>query len=209
VCLGSAIPLVVTSQPLLHLIEEFPRDDGGHLDRDPLGAIPVDPAADQLLTFTHRVLAAPQQPGFSVTAIDYYASVKAGGDVSLAREFEIGRFNTNFKVKLNANINANLDAHADLGILIPSYTFEQRFLGGQASVFMLTAVGRVDTTLQGQIAGTLGPFGFSKSGSITTSFAGSGWRVGSTPLRWRAATLRRRPVVPRKPLCSLPHKTEV
>jgi hypothetical protein len=134
--------------------------------------------------FFGSLAAAPQQPGWSVTAIDYYDSVKAGGDVAIAREFEIGKFNTNFKVKLNANINANLDAHIDLGILIPSYTFEQRFLGGQASVFMLTAVGRIDTTLQGQIAGTLGPFGFSKSGSITESTTGPTDLIPIFTLRW-------------------------
>jgi hypothetical protein len=132
--------------------------------------------------FFGSLAAAPQQPGFSLAAIDYYDSVKAGGDVALAREFEIGRFNT--KVNFNANINASLDAHVDLGILIPSYTFEQRFLGGQASVFLVTAVGRVDTTLQGQIAGTLGPFGFSKSGSITDNTTGPADLIPLFSLRW-------------------------
>ncbi len=32
---------------------------------------------------------------------------------------------------------------------------------------MFAAIGNVDTTLQGQISGSLGPFGFAKSGSIT------------------------------------------
>jgi hypothetical protein len=132
--------------------------------------------------FFGSLAAAPQQPGFSLTSIDYYDSVKAGGNVALAREFEIGRFNT--KVNFNANINASLDAHIDLGILIPSYTFEQRFLGGQASVLLVTGVGRVDTTLQGQIAGTLGPFGFSKSGSITDNSTGPIDLIPMFTLRW-------------------------
>jgi hypothetical protein len=40
--------------------------------------------------FFGSLAAAPQQPGWSLTAIDYYDSVKAGGNVALAREFEIG-----------------------------------------------------------------------------------------------------------------------
>jgi hypothetical protein len=124
--------------------------------------------------------AAPQQPGFSLTAIDYYTSVKAGGDVGLARDLTIKGFTTN----LRANINANLDSHADLGILIPSYTFEQRFLGAQATVMLLTLVGNVDTTLRGQISGTLGPFGFSKSGSITDNTTAPGDLIPLFSLRW-------------------------
>jgi hypothetical protein len=130
--------------------------------------------------FFGSLAAAPQQPGWSLTAINYYDSVKAGGDVSLAREFEI----KGLTAKLNASINANLDAHIDLGVLIPSYTFEQRFLGGQASVFVLTALGRVDTTLQGQIAGTLGPFGFSASGSRTDTVTAPADLIPIFTLRW-------------------------
>src|SRR5271167_2298336 len=63
--------------------------------------------------------AAPQQPGWQVTAMNYYDAVKAGGDVALARDVTIHGFNT----KLNVNINANLQSHIDLGLLIPSYVF--------------------------------------------------------------------------------------
>ena len=87
-----------------------------------------------------------------MTATEWYDSVRAGGDVSLAREVQIGRFTP----RLNIDINASLHSRIDLGLLIPSYTFEQRFLGAQATVLMMTVVGNVDTTLQGTIAGTLG-----------------------------------------------------
>src|SRR5258708_1722995 len=107
--------------------------------------------------------AVPQQPGWSVTAMEFYDSVRAGGDIALSREITIGRFTTN----LHADINASLNSRVDLGLLIPSYVFEQPVLGGQASVSMMTIVGRVDTTFQGTIAGALGPFGFSKFGSKT------------------------------------------
>src|SRR5271169_4317682 len=76
--------------------------------------------------------AAPVQPGWSVTAMEYYDSVRAGGDVALAREIEIGRFTP----KLNVDINASLHSRIDIGLLLPSYTFEQRFLGAQATVAM-------------------------------------------------------------------------
>jgi hypothetical protein len=130
--------------------------------------------------FFGSLAAAPQQPGFSLAAIDYYTSVKAGGDVGLARDLTIKGFSTN----LRANINANLDSRADLGILIPSYTFEKRFLGAQATVMLVTLVGNVDTTLQGQISGTLGPFGFSKSGSITDNTTAIGDLIPLFSLRW-------------------------
>jgi hypothetical protein len=124
--------------------------------------------------------AVPQQPGWSVAAIDYYDSVKAGGDVALARDITIHGFTTN----LHANINANLDSHIDLGLLIPSYVFAQPILGGQAAVSMMTVVGRVDTTLQGQISGTLGPFGFWKFGSITDAVTGVGDLYPMFNVRW-------------------------
>jgi hypothetical protein len=121
-----------------------------------------------------------QQPGWSLTAMDFYDSVKAGGDVALARDITID----GFKTKLHANLNANLDSHIDLGLLIPSYVFAQPVLGGQASVSMMTIVGRVDTTLQGQIAGSIGPFGFSKFGSITDTTSATGDLYPMFALRW-------------------------
>jgi hypothetical protein len=47
-------------------------------------------------------------------------------------------------------------------------------IGAQATVAMMTLVGNVDTTLQGTIAGSLGPFGFSKFGSRTDDVTGVG-----------------------------------
>ena len=52
---GPAIPLLVQAQLLMHRFEQLPRDDGGHADGYPLGAIPVHPpAADQLLAFARH-----------------------------------------------------------------------------------------------------------------------------------------------------------
>jgi hypothetical protein len=124
--------------------------------------------------------AAPVQPGWSMTAMEYYDSVHAGGDVSLAREVTIGRFNPTLRV----DASASLHAHIDLGLLLPTYTFEQRFLGAQTTVGVLFPVGKVDTTLQGMISGTLGPFGFSKFGSRTDEVTAAGDLIPIYQMRW-------------------------
>ena len=63
--------------------------------------------------------AVPSQPGWSLTAINYYTNVSAGGNVALAREFDIGKIPGN----LSASINASLHADADIVLLTPAYTF--------------------------------------------------------------------------------------
>jgi hypothetical protein len=49
---------------------------------------------------------------------------------------------------------------------------------------MMAVVGRVDTTLQGQISGTLGPFGFSRFGSFTDVETSNGDLYPMFSLRW-------------------------
>jgi hypothetical protein len=71
--------------------------------------------------------AVPQQPGFSLAMIYYHTSVDAGGDVAFARQVSRGRITTNFR----GNLNANLNADADLGLAIPTYTFESPSLGAR------------------------------------------------------------------------------
>jgi hypothetical protein len=153
---------------------------GGFLTA-PTGAVADEGGVSFWLPGLFGSLAAvPQQPGWQVTAMEYYDSVKAGGDVALARDITIKGFTTSLK----ANINANLNSHIDLGLVIPSYVFAQSVLGGQASVSMMTVLGNVDTTLQGQIAGTLGPFGFSKFGSRTDEITAAGDLLPMFALRW-------------------------
>src|SRR5262249_13067613 len=72
-----------------------------------------------LAGFFGSLAAAPQQPGWSLTSIYYHSSVSAGGNVAAAREFETGRISLN----LTANVNASLNAKADLGLVMPTYTF--------------------------------------------------------------------------------------
>ena len=132
--------------------------------------------------FFGSLAAAPLQPGLSVTAIDYYNSVRAGGDVARSRDITIRGFNTN----LNVNINANLNARINFGFVAPSYTFEQPFLGGQATAWMLVGVGHIRTTLDGTIAGSLGPFGFSHFGSITDQTTSPSDIIPIFTQRWNA-----------------------
>ncbi len=83
--------------------------------------------------------------------IYYHTTVSAGGDVSRAREFEIGKI----PVNLTANLNANLNATGDLGIVIPSYVFATPVLGGQLAVGAIASYGRVSTSLAGTLTGAL------------------------------------------------------
>src|SRR6516165_6864319 len=64
--------------------------------------------------FFGSLAAVPSQaPGWSVTSIYYHDSVSAGGNVALAREFEI----RNVPFSFTATVNANVHANVDLGLL--------------------------------------------------------------------------------------------
>src|SRR5882724_2201387 len=75
--------------------------------------------------FFGSLAATPQQPGWSEANIYYHTTVSAGGNVALAREFQIGRIPAN----LTANLNASLNATGDLGFVIPTYVFATPVLG--------------------------------------------------------------------------------
>src|SRR5277367_345211 len=118
--------------------------------------------------FFGSLAATPQQPGWSLATVDYHTSVSAGGNVALAREFQIGQVPAN----LNAHLNASVNATGDLGFVIPTYVFATPVLGGQASASLVAAYGAVGTTLAGQLSGNLtGPGGgsipFMRSDSLS------------------------------------------
>src|SRR5258708_3483257 len=99
--------------------------------------------------FFGSLAATPQQPGWSEANIYYHTTVSAGGNVALAREFQIGKV----PVNLSASLNASLNATGDLGFVIPTYVFATPVLRGQASVSMIAAYGRVRTSLAGALFG--------------------------------------------------------
>ncbi|MGC1827746.1 MAG: transporter [Pseudolabrys sp.] len=132
--------------------------------------------------FFGSLAATPQQPGFSWATIYYHTSVSAGSNVAFARQVNRGHINVNF----SANVNANLDARADLLMAAPSYVFADRFLGGQAAVVLLVPVGRSQASVDATLTGSLGPFGFSRSGSLDQSVTGFGDLVPQFSVRWNA-----------------------
>src|SRR5262245_45824779 len=101
--------------------------------------------------FFGSLAAAPQQPGWSLTSIYYHTSVSAGAEVARAREFQTGRI----PVNLTASVNVSLQARADLGLLMPTYTFATPVFGGQLTVGAIGIYGRTDTSLAGSVTGAL------------------------------------------------------
>jgi hypothetical protein len=128
--------------------------------------------------------ATPLQPGFSYATIYYHTAVTAGADVAFARQVPRGNITANF----TGNLNVGLNADVDLAIAVPSYTFAERFLGGQATVLMLVPYGRAkgsaDATLTGNLG--LGGPGFALSGARTDEIAGFGDLGPQFNLRWNA-----------------------
>ncbi len=91
--------------------------------------------------------AVPGDPGWSLATVYYHTSTSAGGDKTFPRS---GRLTT------------GLDVTADLLFLVPSYTFTEPLLGGQAAVSMGGAFGGLDV----EVSATLtGPGGGVLSGS--------------------------------------------
>src|SRR5215470_1758319 len=134
--------------------------------------------------FFGSLAASPLQPGWSLTSIYYHTSVSAGADVARAREFETGRI----PVNLTANVNASLQARADLGLLMPTYTFATSVFGGQLTVGAIGIYGRTDTSLAGSVTGALatplGTLPFSRFDTISDSVDGFGDVLPIATLRW-------------------------
>jgi hypothetical protein len=139
--------------------------------------------------FFGSLAAAPSQaPGFSMTSIYYHDSVSAGGNVALAREFEIRNIPANLTATASANVNANVN----FGFLSGTYTFATPVLGGQASASLLGGYGSNSTTLAGTLAGSLsGPFGGSvpfgpRFDSINSEIIAFGDLIPLFALKWNA-----------------------
>ena len=60
---------------------------------------------------------APQQPGFTFTAINYFNSVSADGSVAASREITIGKLGPNVNVNLNVAVSAKVDVALPLSEL--------------------------------------------------------------------------------------------
>jgi hypothetical protein len=133
--------------------------------------------------FFGSLAATPQQPGWSLATIYYHTTISAGGDVALAREFQI----RNIPVNLQAQINASLHASGNLGFVIPSYVFATPVLGGQASASLVAAYGQTNASLMGTISGTVGgiPFG-PRTDSIGDTTTGLADLIPQFAVKWNA-----------------------
>jgi hypothetical protein len=128
-----------------------------------------------------------QAPGFSMTSIYYHTSVSAGGNVALAREFQLRNVPANLTATASANVNANVN----LGFLAGTYTFATPVFGAQASASLLAAYGSNSTTLAGTLAGQLtGPLGgsvpFARFDSIDSSLIAFGDLIPQFTLKWNS-----------------------
>jgi hypothetical protein len=137
--------------------------------------------------FFGSLAATPTTPGWSGTTIYYHDSVSAGGNVALAREFEI----RNIPVSFTGNVNATVSANVNLDFFAATYTFATPVLGAQASVTLLSAYGANSTSLAGTLAGTVtGPLGnsvpLSRSDAINSSIVGFGDVIPFYEMKWNA-----------------------
>jgi hypothetical protein len=130
--------------------------------------------------FFGSLAAAPLQPGWSVATIYYHTSVTAGGDVAFARQVSRG----NLTVPFSGSLDAKLKGDADLGFVIPSYTFATPFLGGQATFAVAVPSGRSTASVDATLTASVGPFGFTRSGSLTESVSGVGDAAPMFNVRW-------------------------
>jgi hypothetical protein len=126
--------------------------------------------------------AAPQQPGWSFTAINYYTNVSASGAAAASREITIGRFNPT----VNVNVNVNLHAQADVVLLNPTYVFATPVFGGQFATGLLAFVGTNHVALDGTITAGVGNFTVTRQGSIGDTTSGFGDLYPSASLRWNS-----------------------
>jgi hypothetical protein len=110
--------------------------------------------------------AVPGEPGWSFATLYIHPSAAAGGNVRFPR---------------GGQIDVGVDGRGDLFAFGPTYTFEERFLNGQASLSLLAIAGRnnasVDATLTGPSGGTV-------SGSRSESLTGFGDVLPQFTVKW-------------------------
>jgi len=124
--------------------------------------------------------AVPQKPGWQVTAINYFDSVSASGNVAAAREITIGKLNPTINVNANVNVKATLD----LTLITGSYVFEKPVFGGQLNVGMFGLVGPNSTQLNGALTLTAGPLTATRQGTISQTTTGAGDLYPLVIMRW-------------------------
>jgi len=135
--------------------------------------------------FFGSLAATPLVPGFAIASVSYHTPMRAAGDVTFARQVARGDITGNF----NGNLNAHLAADVTLVMTIPSYTFAQPFLGGQASVSLAIPYGYSRVGVDATLTGTLDMMpGFTISGSRTDTVTGFGDLIPQFNVRWNSGS---------------------
>ncbi len=124
--------------------------------------------------------AAPQTPGWALTASYYRSSVAAAGSVAAAREILTDRIPVTVKVDLNLS----LSGRSDLVTLAPSYTFATPVLGGQLLVGMAGQYGRSASSIAGTLTALAGPIVVTRSGMLEDSLTSYGDLTPNAALLW-------------------------
>ncbi len=124
--------------------------------------------------------AVPQTPGWSLGTVYYHTSVGGSGAIAAAREISIGKL----PATVNVSLNANLNAQADLLLLTPTYTFGTPVLGGQLAMSMTGIFGRNAVGIDGTLTTNVGPFGATRTGSISDSLTSVGDLYPMMSLKW-------------------------
>jgi hypothetical protein len=130
--------------------------------------------------FFGSLAAVPQNPGWSVTAINYFDSVSASGAAAAAREITIGRLSPT----VTANLNVNVKATLDLTVVDAGYVFASPLFGGQLFLGMLGFVGPNTTQLNGALTLASGPLVLMRSGEISQTTTGFGDLYPQAIMRW-------------------------
>lgn len=110
--------------------------------------------------------ATPVEPGWSLPLVFYHTDVNA----EAGKEFEVGGF-----------ITAGLHAKADLLIAVPTYTFAEPVLGGQAAISVAGIYGRMAVDVNATLAG---PHGDTLSLDDNDALTSVGDLFPSASLRW-------------------------
>lgn len=124
--------------------------------------------------------AVPTTPGWSLGTIYYHTSVGGSGAVAASREITIGKLSATVNVSLNASLNAQ----ADIVMLSPTYTFATPVLGGQLAMGVTGTFARSAVGIDGTLTTNVGPFGTTRTGSISDTLVSVGDLYPVMSLKW-------------------------
>jgi hypothetical protein len=124
--------------------------------------------------------AVPMMPGWSLGTVYYHTSVGGSGGVAASREITTGRL----PATVNVSLNASLNAQADILILAPSYTFGTPVLGGQLAVGLTGTFARSAVGIDGTLTTNVGPFGTTRTGSLSDTLVSVGDLYPVMSLKW-------------------------